>query len=86
MDAIAKYLLDSGFEAYKFSKDTVVINIPLPTGEQRDKVVKKLKSLGEETKVALRNIRKKWKKQGIDEEELNKAIAKYNAKVDDLVG
>ena len=83
---IVKCLSDSGLVAYKFSKNIVIVNVPLPSGEQKDKAMKKMKELGEETKVALRNLRKKAKKQGIEENDLNGLIAKYVAKVDEMIG
>lgn len=50
-----------GFNAYKFSKITVVVNIPLPSGENYEKVISQMKKLGEEAKVSIRNIRKKFR-------------------------
>jgi len=84
-DGVVKCLVDSGLEAYKFSKNAVIINIPLPSKEQRDKVAKRLKILCEETKVALRNLRKKAKKHGIEENDLNRITTKYTTMVDDLM-
>lgn len=84
-DGIAKCLTDSGLEAYKFSKNVVIVNIPLPSGDQREKAMKRLKVLCEEAKVALRNLRKKAKKHGIEENDLNRITTKYTAMVDNLM-
>lgn len=59
-------LKKQGFDAYKFSKTTVVVNIPLITGEARQKVASRMKKLGEEAKVSIRNIRKKFRKKDKD--------------------
>lgn len=84
-DSLTKCLVDSGFDAYKFSANTVIVTVPLPSGEQREKTLKRMKQLGEETKVALRNLRKKWKKQGIDEKDLNNITGKYVDMVDKMI-
>lgn len=63
---IEEELKKQGFNAYKFSKTTVVVNIPLPDGESRQKVASQIKKLAEETKVAIRNIRKKFRKKDKD--------------------
>ncbi len=59
-------LKQQGFNAYKFSKTTVVVNIPLSSGEEHQKVVSRMKKLGEEAKVSIRNIRKKFRKKDKD--------------------
>ena len=68
MGAIEDVLKKQGFNAYKFSKTTVVVNIPLPCGENRHKVAAQAKKIGEEAKVAVRNIRKKFRKKDKDNE------------------
>ncbi len=69
-------LKKQGFNAYKFSKTTVVVNIPLKTGESKDKVTLQIKKLGEEAKVAIRNVRKKFRKSNKDNEDYNKQLQK----------
>ena len=59
-------LKKQGFNAYKFSKTTVVVNIPLVDGESRKKVALQVKKLAEEAKVSIRNIRKKFRKKDKD--------------------
>lgn len=68
MGTIEDELKKQGFNAYKFSKKTVVVNIPLPSGENRQKVISQMKKLAEEAKVAIRNIRKKFRKKDKDDE------------------
>lgn len=62
--AVAKACQDAGFEAYVFSKDSVVVTLPSLSGEYRNEMKLKIKKLGEETKVSIRNIRKQFK-QGL---------------------
>lgn len=66
---VADELKRQGFNAYKFSKTTVVVNIPLASGENLLQVVSQMKKLGEEAKVAIRNIRKKFRKKDKDHDE-----------------
>lgn len=66
MGVIEEELKKQGFNAYKFSKTTVVVNIPLPDGESRQKVALRVKKLAEEAKVSIRNIRKKFRKKDKD--------------------
>ncbi len=68
MRVIEEELTKQGFHAYKFSKTTVVVNVPLPSGDQRRKVAAQAKKIGEEAKVAVRNIRKKFRKKDKDNE------------------
>lgn len=64
-------LNSAGFNSYVFSKTSIVVSIPQPCGEEKEKVVKHVRKLGEEAKVAIRNIRKKAKKEH-DEDEVQK--------------
>ncbi len=63
---IEEELKKQGFNAYKFSKTTVVVNVPLADGESRKKVASQVKKLAEEAKVSIRNIRKKFRKKDKD--------------------
>lgn len=60
----AKACSDAGFSAHVFSKDSVVVSLPDLSGDTRDEMKARIKRLGEETKVSVRNIRKLFK-QGI---------------------
>lgn len=55
---ISNTLVDSGFGAYVFSKSRILIPIPPPTGDQKRETIAHLQKLGEEAKIAIRNIRK----------------------------
>lgn len=84
--AVEEELKKQGFNAYKFSKTTVVVNIPVATGETQQKVASQIKKLGEETKVAIRNIRKKFRKKDKDnEKELQAMTDAAIQEIDDLI-
>ena len=70
MHLIVDSLKGKGFDAYKFSKDTVCVNVPPPSGEETLKAVKRIKELAEEAKVSIRNIRRSEIKaaQGTEDE------------------
>jgi ribosome recycling factor len=61
LKAIEKGCKDAGYNAYVFSKSTVMVSIPPPSGEDKVRARDRLKKIGEETKVSIRNIRKKAK-------------------------
>lgn len=67
---IAKTLADSGLSAYAFSKTRVLVSVPPPSGDQKKEIISRLKKLGEEAKIAIRNIRKKHR-QSLDKDTLN---------------
>lgn len=86
---IANTLKQEGFNAYPFSKTTVMVSAPQPCGEEKDKVIAHIKKLAEETKIAIRNIRKKTRQKTQDvrviEEELQGLTDKAIAKIEDLM-
>ena len=51
-----------GLNSYVFSKTSVAAHIPQITGEEKTKVHKQIKKLGEDAKIAVRNIRKNLKR------------------------
>lgn len=61
-----------GFDSYIFSKTSVVVNIPQPCGEEKEKVIKYIRKFGEEAKISIRNIRKKARKECYLEKEIQK--------------
>ena len=61
LKSIEKGCKDAGYNAYVFSKTTVMVSIPPPSGEDREQAKLRIKRIGEETKVSIRNIRKKAK-------------------------
>lgn len=65
---IANSLKAAGFNAYVFSKQSVMVATEPPSGDQKKQVALKVKQLGEEAKIAVRNIRTMHKK-GIEEDD-----------------
>ena len=76
---IAKALKEAGFNAYAFSKTRAVVNVPPPSGDQKKEMIAHLKKLGEDAKIAVRNIRKKHR-QSLDKD----ALAKEDKKIQEL--
>ena len=72
---IVKACERAGFNAYKFSKEIAMVTLPIPSGETKKEMKKRIKSLGEETKISIRNIRKKFKQSSEDNSE-EKALQK----------
>lgn len=88
---IAKNLADAGFSAYAFSKTRVLVSVPPPSGDQKKETIAHLKKLGEEAKIAIRNIRKSFR-QKLDKEELKtadsgiqKTTDSYIKEIDDII-
>ena len=76
--------------------EMIILTVPDLTEDRRREYVKQAKSVGEEAKVALRNIRQDGKEEILNEElpediekknldELQEFIIKYNKLVDDVV-
>ena len=63
---VANALKAAGFNAYVFSKQVVMVPVEPPSGEQKRQVVDHIYKLGEESKIAIRNIRKKAKQDSKD--------------------
>lgn len=82
--AVEKELKKQGFDAYKFSKTTVVVNIPLPTQESVEKAKTQRKKIGEEAKVSIRNIRKKFRKKVDNDKRLQEATDAAIKEIDEL--
>lgn len=59
--SINKELNQAGFASCVFSKTTVCVNIPPMSGEEREKICNHIKKMGEDAKIAVRNIRKRAK-------------------------
>ena len=85
--SLAKQLADMGYNAYAFSRDTVVVNIPPRCGEERQKICAYIRKLGENAKIAVRNARKKCKqKLGKDaEKEIQQITDKATELVDQII-
>jgi ribosome recycling factor len=61
--AIAKALTEARLNAYALNPRAVAVSVPPVSGEQRDEMVRHVRKLGEETKVAIRSIRQDARKQ-----------------------
>lgn len=87
INKVVEKLSDQGFNAYKFSKTTVVINIPLACGTNKQRVLAQIKKLGEDAKVSIRNIRRKFRKRNEDNNQELQTITNAAIKeVDDQMG
>jgi ribosome recycling factor len=61
--AIVKALGESRMSAYALNPTTVCVSVPPMSVEQRDDIVRHVRKLGEEAKVAVRGIRQQVRKQ-----------------------
>lgn len=84
-EKINKALQSSSFHSYIFSKDSVVVNLPEISGDSKKEIKKRIKSLGEEAKIAIRNIRREYRKQIPDDKSVEKVTQKANSIIDDIV-
>ena len=76
----------NGFQAYQFSKTRVVVSVPPISGESREKVKKHLRKLGEEAKIAIRNIRKNFRKNNVcDDKKVQKITDHYIKEIDQII-
>jgi ribosome recycling factor len=77
----------AGFNAYQFSKACVMVSVPPPSGDERQRVHKRIRELGEEAKIAVRQVRQKYKKQCDKEEhgKLQRVTDEFVAQVDKIV-
>lgn len=82
---IADALKESGFNAYPFSKTSVVVSCPRPSTDQREKVIVQIKKLAEDARVAIRGVRKKMRKDKDLDKPLQILTDKYIGKVDLLM-
>lgn len=60
--AITRALTDANLSAYAVNPRTIAVSVPPVSGEQRQTLGKHIKALGEEAKVAIRNIRQEARK------------------------
>lgn len=67
---INKALLAANFKSYLFSPKCVMVPVPPMSGEQRKEIIKHLRRLAEDAKVAIRNLRKKFR-QTLTKDELS---------------
>lgn len=87
LGAICKALNEAGFSSYIFSKTAVAVSIPKPTVEEKHKIWKHLDKLGEEAKVAIRNIRKKRRQSSVvvDDKEIQKETDKHIDEINRII-
>lgn len=82
-------LLKSGFNAFKFSKQEIIINAPEASGEESEKTFNRIRKLGEEAKIAVRNIRKKHRngltKEDRDDKLIDETTKNFVDKIDRIV-
>jgi ribosome recycling factor len=78
MNSISKVLRDAGLNVYNFSKESLAVSVPAICGEEKKKVIARIRQLGEEAKIAIRNIRKNERNKLDDESrrELDKKLQK----------
>lgn len=97
MRQVEASLKTQGFNAGAFSKQQIVVSVPQMSGEEIQKTVAHIKKLGEEAKIAIRNIRKnekdKIKSLSVSEDvkklldrDLQILTDKHVGLIDDLVG
>lgn len=72
VNGISKALIDSGFNAYVYSKTCVRVNCPPPSGDEKKRIIAHLDKLAEEARISIRNIRKKCR-QSLTKEQLKTA-------------
>jgi ribosome recycling factor len=77
-------LQKSGFSSYVFSKNSVVVSVPKRCGEEKEKIIKFVRALGEQAKISIRNIRHKARKE-LDDKEVQKMTDAANKEIVDLV-
>ncbi|RDJ35422.1 MAG: ribosome-recycling factor [Crenarchaeota archaeon] len=88
---IANNLKDMGFNAYAFSKTRVVVNVPPPSGDQKKEIISHLRKLGEDAKIAIRNIRKKHRQKldknalKTEDKKIQEVTDSYIAEVDEII-
>jgi len=85
LNPINSALKKAGFDSYIFSKNGICVNVPQACGEERDKIIKRVSSLGEEAKIAIRNVRKKARKEIDDETGIQKITDDAVADIECLV-
>jgi ribosome recycling factor len=61
--AIVRSLTGANLSAYAMDPTSIAVSVPPISGEQRQEVAKRVKTLGEEAKVAVRMIRQDARKQ-----------------------
>lgn len=81
---IAQAIQQAGFNAYVSGKNNVMVSLPPVYGEDKLKIIKQIKKLEEDTKVAIRNIRKKIR-QSLSEDELKRQEKSLQTTTDEYI-
>jgi len=84
VSTIEETLKKQGFDAYKFSTTSVVVNIPIASGEVTKKLEHHKQNLVEQCKVSIRNIRRKFRTKENDKE-LQKLTDAYIHQIEALI-
>ena len=74
ISSIVKACKLANFDAYKYSKDCVIVNLPIMSGDTKKETIQRIKALGGETKVAVRNIRQQFRQGQPKEKRQDKEI------------
>lgn len=81
---ICDELKKQGFNAYLFSKDVVCVSVPPISGEEKERVKKYIKGVGEKAKISIRQLRQKYRKIMDDDKEIQKYVDVAINEVDEL--
>ncbi len=91
LGSINQALKKANFSSYIFSKNSIIVSVPPMSGEQKQEIVKRLRLLGEDAKISIRNLRKKYRQNLTKEElkendkELNKLTDKFILEIDKVI-
>jgi ribosome recycling factor len=85
---INKILVESGFNAYVFSKTRLCISSSESLQEDQEKIKSMIKKHGENAKIAIRNVRQNYRKKNKetkDDKEIQALTDAYNRQIDSLI-
>jgi ribosome recycling factor len=87
LDAVETSLKAAGLNAYKFSKDTVVVTEEPMSGDKRRLMQDQVRKLGEDAKIAIRSIRRNYRpdKGALSEDEFKLAEKELQKETDEAV-
>lgn len=81
---IVTALLEAGYAAYLGSNTQVLVNTPPIGSQERDRVLKRVATLAEDARVAVRNVRKRARKGDFDEKALQSATDDHVERINTL--
>jgi ribosome recycling factor len=85
LGAVEKALKQAGFSAHLLSKTQVVVPFSALSGEQRARVIDHVNRLAEEAKVAVRNVRRKYR-QNLAKEDRRESEGVLQGMTDEAIG